>query len=175
MRAAVTAVVITCLLGACASDGDFTDIRVDSRTNPSFAMSELRTYAWLVDTAMVRDPDAEWTPGLKDVGAELRAMMDRELRLRGRSTVDVMPDMFARLEFGVDMKATAMKVDGAAGSARFESRPTGGFQIVLVERITRQDVWAARAMGNVTENISPEDSRRRLTYAIREMFEGFPD
>lgn len=158
------------VLAACASPDPYGDITVETRANPSYALSELRTYAWLVDTARVRDPDGEWRSDAEDVGATVRSLVDRELRKSGRKEVEQTPDLFVRLELGVDMKATALAVDGKGGAARFESRPRGGIQVVLVDRLTRQDVWAGRALGDVR----PRASSERLQHAVREMFADLP-
>ena len=48
--------------------------------------------------------------------------------------------------------------------------PTGSLVIVLIDGVTGNPVWASAALGNVQQEISSDDVRKRLDYAVTQMF-----
>jgi hypothetical protein len=179
MRSVVAAVLCSLLLftlGACASGPpkDVADIEVQAKTNPKVDLSPYRTYTWAAAAAAVRDPDREWTPTGLDVGSEIMFLVDRELRERGRTSVVDKPDMLAIFAVGVDMKALNVTVDPDTRIVSSETAPRGGISIVLADPETRQAIWIGRAMGDISDNATLELAKRRIEYAITEMFADFP-
>jgi hypothetical protein len=159
------------LLPSCASQ--FKDITVDTKANPAVNVTRFSTYAWAGAATVIRDPEREWTPSDLDLGAEIRFLVDRELRNRGFSEVAVDPDVLAIYAVGVDMKTLNLKVDDD-NTRRFEEVPMGGVMIILADPGTRQPFWAGAAEAELLEEPDRELTRQRLDYAISTMFARFP-
>jgi hypothetical protein len=151
------------------------DIRVDTIRDITFNVEGFDTYAWVGAAAAVRDPDREWTPSGLDVASELKFLVDRELRERGRSQVVQDPKMVAIFAIGLDMKAVEVSINPESDTKEFEPSPKAGVFVYLIHPRTRYVVWAGRAIGDVTENITIEQAKERLEHAVDQMFEDFPD
>ena len=179
MRSVLVAVLCSMFLltlGACATSPpkEVADIAVKAKTNPKVDLTPYRSYTWAAAAASVRDPDRAWTPTGLDVGAEIMFLVDRELRERGRTQVVENPDMLAIFAVGVDMKALNVTVDPDTRIETSESAPRGGVVIVLADPETRQAIWIGRAVGDISDEATTELVKRRLEYAISEMFSDFP-
>ena len=84
---------------------DVADIRVETEVNPKINFAGYKTYAWAAAAAVVRDPEREWTPPDLDVGAEIKFLVDRELRKRNLSEASGEPDVLVVYAVGVDMES----------------------------------------------------------------------
>jgi hypothetical protein len=51
-----------------------------------------------------------------------------------------------------------------------ENVPKGALVVVLLDGTTGIPVWAGAAVGNVQQEISSDDVRKRLDYAVTQMF-----
>jgi hypothetical protein len=52
--------------------------------------------------------------------------------------------------------------------------PKGALVVVLVDAMNRRPVWVGVAGAELKRSQEPEAARRRLDYAVREMFRDFP-
>ena len=163
-------------LGACASSPpkDVADIAAEASTNPKVDLTPYRTYAWAAAVAAVHDPDGEWTPSGLDIGSEIMSLVDRELRERGRSPVVENPDMLVMYAVGIDTEALDVKIDPDTRIETSEVVPRAAIGIVLADPQTRQAIWVGRAVGDLSDKATIERVKRRLEYAITQMFADFP-
>jgi hypothetical protein len=164
---------IALMLQGCTST-QFKDISIDSEANPKVELKGYDSYAWAGAAAVVRDPDREWTPVDLDVGAEIRHLVDRELRDKGLTQVATDPDMLVIYGVGVDMKALENVEVDEENAARFEEVPKGGVLVVFIDPQSRQVIWAGAAEAEIMEKPDRELAKRRLDYAITKMLKGFP-
>ena len=58
------------------------DIKVDSETRSGADLVGYKTYAWIGSAQIVNDPRGQWEPPPLDADAEIRWLIDRELRKR---------------------------------------------------------------------------------------------
>ena len=66
----------------------------------------------MLDTAqIVNDPLGKWEPPGFDADAEIKFLIDRELRKRGMSQNSIDPDLVVVFAAGIDMDALELKVD----------------------------------------------------------------
>ena len=173
-------ILLAAALALCACSGgteavDDSVIVVETLVDPTYNIEGFDTYAWVGAGAAIRDPDRQWTPSGLDVGAEIMFLVDRELREIGRSPVVRDPKMVALFGIGLDMKALDVKVDADEGTKTFTPSPKGGVIVLLVHPRTREVFWAGRALADVTDAPTIEETKSRLEFAISKMFEGFPD
>ena len=169
---AACCLVALSLLGAGCKSADYADIRVDSEADPKVDFGGYETYAWLAAAALVRDPESEWAPPNLDVGAEIKHLVDRELRAWGMTQVVDSPDVHVIYAVGVDMKA--LDVVHSNGEWRFEQTPQSGLMVLLSDPETRRVMWVGAVAAELREEPSSELAKRRLDYAITKMFKRSP-
>lgn len=154
---------------ACASPLT-QDIEVDADADPKANLAGYKTYAWLGSAAILYDPKGRWEPPEFDADAEIKFLIDRELRKRGMQEVAVNPDMIVGYAAGIDMEALQLVEDKEAKLQVLQNVPTGSLVIVLIDGNTGNPVWASAAVANVQQEISTADVRKRLDYAVTQMF-----
>ena len=146
------------------------DIEVDAEADPKANLAGYKTYAWLGSAAILYDPQGRWEPPQFDADAEIKFLIDRELRNRGIKEVAVNPDMIVGYAAGIDMEALQLVEDKETKLQVLQNVPTGSLVIVLLDGQTGIPVWASAAVADVQQEISSEDVRKRLDYAVTQMF-----
>lgn len=149
------------------------DIEVTTETDPKANLSAYKTYAWLGSAQVVNDPDGQWEPPQFDADAELRFLINRELRKHGLSEVESNPDLVIAFAAGIDMQALEFMKDPDTKMQSLSNIPKGALVVIVVDPKTRTPVWAGRAKGNVQEQPTTETVKKRLDYAVVTMFKDF--
>jgi hypothetical protein len=168
LNSALVALLIL-FITACASPLT-QDIEVDADADPKANLAGYKTYAWLGSAAILYDPKGRWEPPEFDADAEIKFLIDRELRKRGMQEVAVNPDMIVGYAAGIDMEALQLVEDKEAKLQVLQNVPTGSLVIVLIDGNTGNPVWASAAVANVQQEINTADVRKRLDYAVTQMF-----
>ena len=146
------------------------DIEVDAEADPKANLAGYKTYAWLGSAAILHDPRGKWEPPAFDADAEVKFLIDRELRNRGIKEVGVNPDLIVGFAAGIDMEALELVENKESKLQVLENVPKGALIVVLIDGATGIPVWAGAAQGNVQQEISSDDVRKRLDYAVTQMF-----
>ncbi len=162
-------VLLVLIVTACASPLT-QDIEVDAEADPKANLAGYNTYAWLGSAAILYDPKGKWEPPEFDADAEIKFLIDRELRKRGMKEVAANPDMIIGYAAGIDMEALQLVEDKEAKIQMLQNVPSGSLVIVLIDGQTGNPVWASAAVADIKQNISSEDARKRLDYAVSQMF-----
>ena len=158
------------LLSACATSLT-QDIQVKAEADPKANLAGYKTYAWLGSAAILYDPKGKWEPPQFDADAEIKFLIDRELRKRGMQEVAVNPDMIVGYAAGIDMEALQLVEDKQSKIQMLQNVPMGSLVIVLIDGATGNPVWASEAIANVQQQqFTSEDMRKRLDYAVSHMF-----
>jgi hypothetical protein len=177
LRIAMLGIVVVWLLTGCKSavPNELKDIRVAAESYPKAKVSEYKTYAWGAAMAVVRDPEREWSPSTLDIGQEIKFLVNRELDRNGLVRVVDDPDVLLAYAVGVDM-ANLDYVKAPEGSEeQMKSVPKGGVLVIMVDPASGRAVWAGGATGDIQDEPTAELTKKRLDYAITEMFKDFPD
>ncbi len=161
------------LLCGCASVPT-KDIRVETQADPKTNFGGYKTYAWLGSAAVVNDPYGQWKIPSFDAVAEIKYLIDRELRKRGMSESYVNPDLIVVFAAGVDMETLKLKVDPATKIDVLTNAPTGGLIVALVDSRSGFVNWAGVATAEVLKNPDTRTVKGRLDYAVTEMFKKLP-
>ena len=172
-RKSLVVTILAVGLAACASTLT-KDIKVEAESNPKFDISQYKTYAWLGSAEVVNDPQGQWEPPEFDADSELRWLMNRELRGRGMSEVTRDPDLIVAFAAGIDMDALELKEDPENGIDMLQRTPKGALVVLFIDGKTGNPVWAGSAIGDIHEQISSEDVKKRLDYAVTKMFNLLP-
>ena len=165
--------IVVMLLSGCASTPT-KDIEVDAQADPKANFSGYKTYAWLGSAAIVNDLYGRWEPPAFDSDAEIKYLIDRELRKRGKMQNLNNPDMIVAFAAGIDMEALGLKVDPKTKIDMLENVPQGGLLVVLVDSKSGFVIWAGMATGEVQQNPDTETIKARLDYAVTQLFKKLP-
>jgi len=173
-RSIIVAVFTAFLISGCASTTLTKDIDVDTQAAPGVDINKFRSYAWIATAQILNDPQGQWEPRDFDADAEIQFLIDRELRKRGVSQIDRDPDILVAYIAGVDMAALELKNDPQQDMEVLNNNPKGALAVLFISPINGKALWAGVAVANVEGKRSSEDSKKRLDYAVSEMFRQLP-
>ena len=161
------------LLGGCASRLT-SDIDVHTESDPKANLSAYKTYTWLGSAGILRDPQGIWEPPGFDVDAEVRKLIDSQLKAKGITESDKHPDLLVGYVLGIDMEAIELKKNPEKNFDTLKNVPKGALVVVLVDADSGFPVWVGEAVANIRHKSSDEEALKRLKYAISRMFSNFP-
>lgn len=167
----ITTVLI--FISGCASSIT-KDIMVEAEADPKINFQDYSSYTWLGSAAIVFDSQGRWEPPEFDADAEIKFLIDRELRARGMSEDSVNPDMIVAFAAGIDMDSMEISIDPESQLTVLENVPLGALAIVLVDAHTGQAIWGGVATADIQENPGQETIKKRLDFAVTSMFKKFP-
>ncbi|MFZ5570276.1 MAG: DUF4136 domain-containing protein [Thermodesulfobacteriota bacterium] len=170
---ALSSIVAVLLLSACASFPT-RDIQVEAQADPKANFSGYKTYAWLGTAAIVNDPHGQWEPPAFDADAEIKYLIDRELRARNMSESTTNPDLIVAFAAGVDMEALGLKTDPETKMTQVTNVPQGSLVIALVDSETGFAIWLGVASAEVQDNPDEKTVKARLNYAVTRLFQEMP-
>ncbi|MHC4169273.1 MAG: DUF4136 domain-containing protein [Planctomycetota bacterium] len=164
---------VAMLLAGCSTTPT-KDIKVDAQANPKADLSGYKTYAWLGAAAILNDPYGQWEPPAFDADAEIKYLIDRELRKDGIWENSVDPDFLVAFAAGIDMDALELKVDPKSKMTNFENVPRGGLVIALVDSQSGFIIWLGVATADIQEQLDAKTVKARLDYAVTRLFRKLP-
>lgn len=165
----ISVIVAGLMLVACASVPT-DDIEFDAEGTPGFELGQYKSYAWLGSAQIVNDPQGEWEPDGLDADAEVRFLIDREMRSRGLVEVVREADLLVGFLAGIDMEALELTDMPDQELPVLEKTSRGALAIVFIDPHTRQPVWAGAALATINKDRSLHDVRARLDYAVTGIF-----
>ena len=162
---------ILLLITGCASSVT-QDIVVDSEADPKVDFGGYKAYTWLGSAAIVYDPEGKWEPPQFDADAEIRFLINRELRARGMSEDSANPDMVVAYAAGIDMDSMDINFDPQSELVKFENVPIGSLTVILIDANSQLAIWGGSATAEIQQDATPEVQKKRLDFAIKKMFKG---
>ncbi len=167
--------MLMCLLATACASQLTKDIEVTTKQRPGVDLSRYRTYTWLETSQIVNDPMGQWEPPDFDSDAEVRRLIERELAKRGMTSAEDKPDMVVTFVAGIEMLSLELREDPKKdGRETLQNIPKGALVVVLAEATSRIRLWVGVAAGDVSKQHDSSAVRRRLDYAITEMFRRYP-
>jgi hypothetical protein len=166
---------ITCMLfmTACTT-APTKDIKIEAEADPKASFSGFKTFAWLASAQILFDPEGQWEPRNVDIDAEVRLIINSELRKRGIAEVSSSPDMLVAYAAGVDMTTLGLKQNPETQQKLLENVPKAALVVALIDADSGYVIWLGEAVGEVQEQADEATVRARIEYAIREMFRLLP-
>jgi hypothetical protein len=161
------------LLSGCASTPT-KDIMIDAQADPKANFSGYKTYTWLGSAAIINDPYGRWEPPAFDSDAEIKYLIDRELRKRGMSQKSVDPDLIVGFAAGIDMDALELKTDPNSKKNIITKVPQGGLVIALVDSESGFIIWLGVATADIHEQPDEKTAKARLDYTVTQLFRKLP-
>ena len=165
--------IVAMLLASCAST-PVKDIKFDAQADPKANFSGYKTYAWLGSAAIVNDALGQWEPPQFDADAEIKYLIDRELRKRGMSESANSPDLVVVFAAGVDMDAIGLKVDPKTKITMLANVPRGGLVLAFIDSASGFVIWTGLASGEVQKNPDMQTVKARLDYVVTQLFKRIP-
>lgn len=165
-------VLSSLLILSCASS--FKDIKIQAETNPKVDWSKYKTYVWGGSAKLIMDPENRWVSPKVDVNAELRFLINQELRKRGFTEVRVDGDFSVTTAIGVKMDAMTIKEDPDSKMELLQNIPQSALTIIMIDGKTREPVWIGLATGEALAKGDANLAKKRLDYAVSEIFDEFP-
>ena len=157
------------VLSGCTS-GVTKDIQVKTETAPKADLSGYTSYTWLGSASILYDPEGQWEQPEFDADAEIKFLIDRELREHGMAESSSNPDVIVAFAAGIDMSTMEIKTDPESELKTLENVPSGALTVVLIDGQTGLAIWGGIATGEVQQNPDPEVTKQRLDYAVSQMF-----
>ncbi len=173
MKKATVLILTGLMLLAGCSSIPTKDIQVEALADPKANMSGYKTYAWLLSAAILNDPQGQWEPPAFDADAEIKFLIDRELRKRGLSENSADADMIVAFAAGIDMDALDLKMD-PDGHMEFLNVPRGGLAVLLVDGQSGYTIWMGVATADIQDRPDTQVAKARLDYAVTKMFKKLP-
>jgi hypothetical protein len=150
------------------------DIIVEAEADPKANFKGYSTYTWLGSAAIVYDPEGKWEPPEFDADAEIKFLIDRELGKRGMTEDSVNPDMVVAFAAGIDMDSMEIDIDPKSNLTMLENVPLGALAVIMVDTKTGMAIWGGVATADIQENPSQETIKKRLDFAVSQMFKKLP-
>ncbi len=164
--------ILISLSGCAVTPTD--DIKIDAEADPKVKFGGYKTYAWLGSAGILKDPEGKWKQPDFDVDAEIRFLIDRELRKRGFTETGNKPDMLIAYAMGVNMAALKVKENPETKEKLLKNTPKGSLLIILADPTTEYVMWIGRAKAEVLKDPAVEVTKARLDYAVTQMLKKIP-
>jgi hypothetical protein len=79
------------------------DIAIGAAADKKVNFSGYKSYDWFAGAGIVNDPEGKWEPPGFDADAQIRFLINRELRKRGVTETADKPDFLVAYVLGIDM------------------------------------------------------------------------
>ena len=155
------------LLTGCASVTE--DIRVQTESDPQLDLGRYRTYSWLGAAEIAPDRHGNWEPPGFDADAEIRALLNRELRRRGMREVASDGQLVVGFGTGINPEVFEIAEDPDSKMYTLQNAPRAALVVVFIDPRSRRPVWVGTAVGDVRTGRSADEVRRRIDYAVTRM------
>ena len=165
----IAGLALLCGCGSVPTD----DIKVEARSDAQAELSGYKTYGWLTEAAILNDGVGQWEPPDFDADAEIRSLINRELRKRGKFEEAIDPDMVVAFGAGVNMDVIEVQVD-PSGDMHALNVPKGGLTVLLKDGRSGYTIWMGVATAHVKKQPDTETAKARLDYVVTEMFKLLP-
>ena len=143
---------------------------VETQADPKVSFAGYSSYAWLGSATILYDPEGQWVTPEFDANAEIKFLIDRELRAHGMAESSSSPDLIVAFAAGIDMATMEIKTDPESELKTLENVPSGALTVILIDAQTGLAIWVGVATGEVQQNPDQEMTRQRLDYAVSSMF-----
>jgi len=149
------------------------DIEVETHASPDADFSAYKSYAWVGSAQIVFDPIGQWEQPTLDTDEEVKFNINRELRSKGLFEVTSDPDLLVAFAAGVDMTYLELKEDPDSQKQVLTNVPKAALIIALIDAHTGYTVWLGFAEGQVQEQQTIENIRKRIDYAVSRIFKDY--
>ena len=163
-------------LFATACNSEFKDIKVAAESETGFSMTNYETYAWLGSAQIMHDELGQWEPPEEiDADVEIRSLIDKRMTKQKMKIDESNPDLIIGYAAGIDLGVMVATEDLKSGAIDIKQTPKGALLILFIDARTGDLVWLGQATANVKIKPKKGQAKRRLNYAVKEMFKLLPE
>lgn len=162
-------------LPGCTDSNTLTaDIKTQVQASEKVKFSGYKTYYWFESDGAVDDELGRWKGTDLDIPAEVKFLIDRELRARGFTEVKEEPDLFvgffvsATIDHFKQVERRGGKVPAVEGAGE------GSVVIEVIDAETERTVWVGVARGEAQTGRTDEEMRARLEHIVTKLIEQLP-
>lgn len=163
--------IVSC--GSMMSSSLTEDFRFETESDPKANFSGYKSYMWIGSSAIMNDPYGQWEPTGFDADAEIKFLINRELRSKGMTEAARQPDVLIGYAAGINMTNIEYKENKEKKFKTLEAAPKGTLAILMVDADTGIIIWAGTARADVQGN-KDSDTKKRLDYAVKTMLNKIP-
>ena len=163
--------VATSLLSSCATLTE--DILVETKSDSTINYDTYRTYAWSENAQVIFDAIGQWEQPTLDTDEEVKFVINRELRAHGLNQVVDNPDLYVSFVAGIDTTILELKEDPKNTGKVLTNVPKAALVIALIDGKSGYTIWLGHAVGNVQPQQTIENIRKRIDYAVSEIFKQY--
>jgi len=164
------------LVNACSTMGSSqsnNDIKFETEVDSKANFKGYKSYAWMGSASILNDPTNQWkAPGF-DANAEIKFLIDSQLRSKGMTEANDKPDVIVGYALGINMTNIEYKENPEQSFKSIEAAPKGALVILMVDAQTGIVIWSSTARADIQGNTG-EAAKNRLKYAIKSMIGSLP-
>ena len=165
--------VAVTFISSCATLTD--DIKVETHADPGINYSKYKTYAWAGSAQIVFDPVGQWEQPTLDTDEEVRFVVNRELRDHGLIQVENNPDLLVAFAAGVETTVLELKENPDSDHKVASNAPKAALVIALIDARSGYLVWLGHATGDAQQQQTIDNIRRRIDYAVSQIFKDYDE
>jgi len=169
LLSSVFMIFLLIFLNACASKEN---IVIKTYKNQKVNLDGYKKYQWLVGAKIVVDDKKKWRGRAYNINTFVERQIANELMDREIYKTQINPDFLISYVVGINMDALEEAVH-KDGEKYFKTVPEAGLGIVFLDPLTKKIIWASQAESVLKLEISDEESKKRVAYAIKQMFSKF--
>ena len=124
--------------------------------------------------AILYDPNGKWEPPGFDADAEIKFLIDRELRQRGMVEDSINSDLIVVYAAGIDMTSMREQINADGKIGALINVPLGALTVALIDATSGAAVWAGLATADIQRSPDQAVIKKRLDYAVSSMFKKLP-
>jgi len=177
MKKIITALTLTLLfaLNACSTMNSTSnsDIKFETDIDPKANFKGYKSYMWMGSASIMNDPDNQWVAPGFDANAEIKLLIDNQLRSRGMSETSQNPDVIIGYALGINMANIEYKENPDKSFKTLEAAPKGALIILMVDAQTGVVIWASSARADIKGHTG-DTAKQRLAYAVKSMLGSLP-
>lgn len=178
MKIFISALTLTLLLSlnACSniySSSSNSDITFKTDIDPKANFKGYKSYTWMGAASIMNDPSNQWkAPGF-NANAEIKLLIDNELRAKNMSETSQKPDVLVGYALGINMTNIEFKENKDKSFKSLEEAPKGALVILMVDAETGVVIWASSAKADIQGNTG-DAAKSRLAFAVKSMLGSLP-
>jgi len=177
MKKIITALTLTLLfaLNACSTmnSSSNSDIKFETDMDPKANFKGYKSYMWMGSASIMNDPERQWVAPGFDANAEIKLLIDNQLRSKGMSETSQNPDVMIGYALGINMANIEYKENPEKSFKTLEAAPKGALIILMVDAQTGVVIWASSAKADIQGNTG-DTAKQRLGYAVKSMLGSLP-
>ena len=157
-------------LSACASTEDISTHTSERKT---YNYKD-KTYQLSQETTKINDPNNKWQAPDFDLENFIKNVIHNELKKHGLKHSSTQTDIIISYGIDVNMASRKLKLFGSAEEGFFINKPKGALSIIIRSKKTNEALWLAWANSQYKQ-LETGTAKKRIEYAISEMFKKLPD